>query len=109
MTMTNGRTAMTNAQPDIFVPLLPEICKACGDALLIQIKRETSWYQISRFCEHTNSLIYASLGVHEGTRAVTLWTIQGPISEQEAKAQIAELAERDGADLEILHDSERLH
>ena len=98
-----------NKQPDIYVPLLPEICDECGRVLLAQVKQQTKMYQITRFCPHNDVLIHASLGSHQGKRAVMRWTIQGPMSEQEAMAQIAELRERDGAELEILHDSDRLH
>jgi len=93
-------------QPDIYVPLL---CNECGQALLAQIKRQTNLYQIMRFCPENDVLIYVSLGQHEGKRAVLRWTLQGPMSEAEAMTLIAEQRKRDDADLEILHDSERLH
>jgi hypothetical protein len=101
-------TEMTD-EPDLYVVALPEVCKPCGNELLTQVKRQTKMYRIAHFCPHTETLIHADIGEHEGKRAVTRWGIVGPMSEAEALAQIAELAERDGVDLEVLHDSERLH
>ena len=96
-------------QPDIFVPLLPEICPECGREMLVKIKREIEMYRIAQFCPHNLVLMYAELGEHEGARAVLRWAALGPISEPEALEQIAEMAERHGAELHVLIDPDQLN
>jgi hypothetical protein len=34
-------------QPDIYVPLLPEICSECGRALQDLVQQQTEMYQIA--------------------------------------------------------------
>jgi hypothetical protein len=34
-------------EPDIYVPLLPEICPDCGQALLDLVQQQTEMYQIA--------------------------------------------------------------
>jgi hypothetical protein len=94
---------------DIYVPLLPEICPECGRELLVKIKQESEMYRIAQFCPHNDVLMHAELGKHEGKRAVLRWAALGPISEPEALEQIAEMAERHGAELHVLVDPEQLN
>jgi hypothetical protein len=99
-----------NKEPDLYVVPLPDVCKPCGDELLTRVKHETKSYRIAHFCPHTDTLITADIGEHETQRAVVRWGIVGPMSEGEALQQIKELADRDGVELEVFHESiERLH
>ena len=56
--------------PDFFVFALPEICKKCGNEFLEHVKEHTDMKQVMRYCEHTATLVHASLGQHEGKRGV---------------------------------------
>lgn len=100
---------MTNEQPDIYVPLLPEICRGCGDEMLVKIKRETEMFRIAQHCPHNDVLLYASMGVYQDTRAVLRWAVLGPISQEEAMVQINEMAEKHGAEIHTLLDPNQLN
>ena len=95
--------------PDFFCVQLPEICRLCGDALLEQAKREIDMHRITRFCPHNGTLIHADLEEMEGSRGIVRWGLIGPVDETEALKQMTELAEREGVEVEVLHDSERVH
>jgi len=47
---------------DFFCALLPEICQSCGNEFLDHAKKHTDMNEIMRYCEHTGTLLHASLG-----------------------------------------------
>ena len=95
--------------PDFFVVPLPEVCRKCGNEFLDHAEEHTDMNQIMRYCEHTGTLVHASLGKHEGKRGVMRWTLLGPMTEAEAAAQIVEVGKSQGAEPHLLHDQNHLH
>ena len=94
---------------DFFVVPLPEICRECGNEFLDHAKKHTDMNQIMRHCEHTGTLVHASLGEVDGKRGVLRWALSGPMSEAEALVQIAEVGKSQGAEPHPLHDPNHLH
>ena len=96
-------------KPDFFAVLLPEVCKKCGNEFLDHAEEHTGMGQIMRYCEHTGTLVHASMGEHEGKRGIVRWALSGPMSEAEAAAQIVEVGKSQGAEPHLLHDPTHLH
>jgi len=48
--------------PEFFAMTLPEVCQECGNEFPDHAKEHTDMNQIMRYCEHTGTLVHASLG-----------------------------------------------
>ena len=77
----------------LHVPPWPVPCDGCIEELSRQAIKRTDLGAVTVYCPHNFCLVTAVLGEHGGERAITSWSANGPMTDEQAAEEIGRMAQ----------------